>query len=71
MKLVVDAEKCQGHARCVMILPEVFDTDDLGYAFLCDELRPGMEDKARQAIANCPEQAIHIADDETVQEEMK
>lgn len=64
MHVHVDAGKCQGHNRCYAIAPELFDVDDLGNA---DELDDGtvpfeLEDKARLAVANCPEYAISIAE---------
>ena len=66
MRVVVDSEKCQGHNRCYALAPDVFDVDDLGFAFaLFDgdvptELEPG----ARAAASNCPEYAITIHEDE-------
>ena len=64
MRVHVDAEKCQGHNRCYAIAPELFDVDDLGNAH---ELHDGevpaeLEDKARMAVANCPEYAISITE---------
>jgi len=64
MRVHVDAEKCQGHNRCYAIAPELFDVDDLGNAH---ELNGGvvpaeLEDKARMAVANCPEYAIEITE---------
>ncbi len=64
MRVHVDPDKCQGHNRCYALAPELFDVDDLGNAF---ELNDGvvpveLEDKARLAIANCPEFAILIVD---------
>jgi ferredoxin len=46
------------------LAPELFDVDDLGNAFeLNDGIVPaGLEDKARLALANCPEFAITIED---------
>jgi ferredoxin len=65
VKIAVNAEKCQGHARCIAILPEVFDTDEMGYAFAIDGggVPAATEAKAREAAVNCPEQAIEIIDD--------
>ena len=62
MQVHVDAKKCQGHNRCYALAPEIFDVDDYGQAF---ELNNGnvpvaLEDKARLAVANCPEFAITI-----------
>ena len=62
MRVQVDQAKCQGHNRCYAIAPEVFDVDDFGTAFaLHDGVVPaGLEDKVRNAAANCPEFAIVI-----------
>ncbi|WP_238553428.1 ferredoxin [Mycobacterium colombiense] len=52
---------CQGHSRCHAAYPELFDIDDEGTAFVTVEnIPPGWEDRAHNAIANCPERAIHI-----------
>ena len=62
MRVRVDREKCQGHNRCYALAPELFDVDDLGYAFELDggEVPGDLEEKARLAVANCPEYAISI-----------
>jgi len=65
MKVQIDADKCQGHNRCMMFAPDVFDTDDYGFAFVQrpDEHLPAdAEGRVRQAEANCPEMAITIND---------
>jgi ferredoxin len=61
MKIRVIADKCQGHARCYGLAPEIFDVDDYGQAsVIVDEVPEGLEEKARLAVANCPEYAIEI-----------
>lgn len=62
MKISVDAELCQGHARCFAQAPELFDLDDeLGHSVvLLEEVPPEYEKAARAAVANCPERAIQI-----------
>lgn len=62
MRVRVDTAKCQGHNRCYALAPELFDVDDYGNAHeLNDGVVPtGLEDKARLALANCPEYAISI-----------
>jgi ferredoxin len=62
MRVHVDAEKCQGHNRCYSLAPELFDVDDLGFASEKSngDVPPQLEDKARMAVANCPEFAISI-----------
>jgi ferredoxin len=56
----VDPEKCQGHNRCYALAPELFDVDDYGNASELNDgsVPTGLEDKARLAVANCPEHAI-------------
>lgn len=63
-RVEVDQEKCQGHNRCYSLAPELFDVDDLGTASARgDGLVPDdLVDKARRAVANCPEFAITITE---------
>ena len=65
MKICVDEDKCQGHNRCMTVAPELFDVDDYGYASAANSgiVPPGEEEKARLAIANCPEFAIEIVEE--------
>ena len=61
MRVTVDADRCEGHARCWAVCPEVFDLDDEGHAVvLVDEVPPEIEGKARDAVRNCPERAIEL-----------
>ena len=61
MKDSVDPHRCQGHARCWEICPEVFDLDEEGHASVIVDVVPvELEDKARQAVINCPERAITV-----------
>ena len=63
MRIHVDAEKCQGHNRCYALAPELFDVDDYGNAVVIGDgtVSPDLEEKARLAVANCPEFAITIS----------
>ena len=64
MKLHIDADACTGHGRCYVLAPEVFEPDDEGHSVgLFDEIPDELLDKARLAVANCPESAITITDD--------
>jgi ferredoxin len=60
MKLNFDRSLCQGHNRCYLLAPEIFDVDDDGYAVLLidGEIPEGLEAKAQLALDNCPEYAI-------------
>ncbi|MDO8307243.1 MAG: ferredoxin [Actinomycetota bacterium] len=62
MKIVVDLDICQRHARCCLSVPEVFELDEAGlltyHATVDDELRDAVE----EAVDGCPTQAIRILD---------
>jgi ferredoxin len=62
MRIKVDTEKCEGHNRCFVVARELIELDDSGYAHeIGDGAVPaGLEEKARLAVTNCPEQAISI-----------
>jgi ferredoxin len=64
MRVMVDTERCQGHNRCYALAPELFDVDDYGTAVVKGDgtVPPGLEDKARLAVANCPEYAVSVED---------
>ncbi len=72
MKVLIDQQRCMGHGRCYAIQPEMFEpVDDDGHSgFLLDEVPTGDADllaKVTEVSANCPEQAITIAESECVQ----
>ena len=60
MRVKVDGSKCQGHNRCFALAPELFELDDYSYSHERNQgvVPPELEEKARLAIANCPERAI-------------
>jgi ferredoxin len=62
MRVILDNDKCQGHGRCYGLSPELFDTDDEGYAVLkvTGDVPAHLEEDARIAADNCPEYAITI-----------
>ena len=62
MRVTVDSEKCQGHNRCFALAPELFNVDDYGTAVVIGDgsVPAELEEKARLAVANCPEFAIGI-----------
>lgn len=65
MKIKYNRDACQGHNRCYMLAPAIFDTDDEGYAILLLDgtVPPELEEKAQLAADNCPEYAIEIVAD--------
>ncbi len=62
MRIVYDRDACQGHNRCYLLAPELFDVDDEGYAVLRVEgqVPSDLEKKAQLAADNCPEYAITL-----------
>ena len=62
MRVAVDADRCEGHARCWAICPEVFELDEEGHAVVTlPDVPAELEDKAREAATNCPERAITVS----------
>jgi len=64
MKVRVDSERCQGHARCAALAPELFALDAMGNAHALGDgsVPAALADKAYLAQANCPEFAIEVND---------
>lgn len=61
MKLLVDSTLCQAYGLCQDPAPELIGTDEWGYAqLLVKEVPPGMEDRAREAAAACPQAALRL-----------
>jgi len=62
MQLHLDNAKCQGHGRCYALAPDLFDSDDEGYAVLkvAGDVPAELEGAAVLAADNCPEFAIEL-----------
>jgi ferredoxin len=65
LKIRVDREKCQGHARCKSLAPELFDLDEFGNARERGDgsVPAGLEGRAWLARSNCPEIAIEVIEE--------
>ena len=65
MRVKVDGDKCQGHNRCYAVAPELFALDEYGYSHEKEDgtVPKELEEKARLAVANCPERAIEAVSD--------
>ena len=66
LKVKVDPDKCQGHARCAALAPELFVLDELGNAREAGDgtVPEALIEKAYLAKSNCPELAIEIIEDQ-------
>ena len=62
-KLLLDSDRCQGHNRCHVIVPELISVDDLGFAQVRGDgaVPVALADKARLAVRNCPEFALRVS----------
>jgi ferredoxin len=59
MILTIDLTRCQGHGRCALINPDLFEVSDDGYGVVLNPTPVGDAfADAERAIGNCPEQAI-------------
>ena len=63
LRVSVAADRCQGHNRCCLTAPELFEADEEGNARARGDgvVPPGLERKARLAVSNCPEHAVRLA----------
>ena len=59
MKVEVSHDRCEGHGKCQMAAPEVFELrdDDLSHV-LIDDVPESLRAKVDKAVRLCPRQAI-------------
>jgi ferredoxin len=58
----IDRDRCQGHGRCAMLAPQVFDLDDDGIGEVLVDPVPAEDlGDVREAALNCPESAITLS----------
>lgn len=59
MKVIVNADMCEGHAKCVAAAPEVFELgDDEVSRVLLPDIPENLKASVDKAIRLCPRQAI-------------
>ena len=63
MKITIDHSLCEGHAKCMDRVPEVFEVrdDDRSYV-LSDSIPTDLEEAVRRAASVCPRAAISVED---------
>ena len=62
MRVHVDDDRCKGHGTCCGLCPEVFELTRHGYAVTrVSEVPEQAHDQVREAVHQCPEGAITIA----------
>jgi ferredoxin len=61
LKVVANRSACCGYGVCAEICPEVFQLDDNGIVVLVTDTVPaGLEEKAREGAAACPQNALEV-----------
>lgn len=61
MRVIASKEKCQGHARCNDVFPDLFPQDDEGFIAVDSvDIPAGREADGRRAVVSCPERALSI-----------
>jgi ferredoxin len=57
----VDLTRCAGHGMCTLLLPELVDLDQWGYAVMERSVRDAVDARrARRAVRACPTQALRM-----------
>ncbi|MBL8380819.1 MAG: ferredoxin [Burkholderiales bacterium] len=61
-RVAIAADRCQGHNRCCLVAPELFESDDDGNARVIGDgsVAEAQLPKAKLAVANCPEHAVRL-----------
>ncbi|MUL83372.1 MULTISPECIES: ferredoxin [unclassified Mycolicibacterium] len=63
-KVHVDFDLCESNGVCMGIIPEVFELDDQDFLHILQEdVTPENEAQVREAVRQCPRQAISIVDE--------
>lgn len=60
--LAIDSDRCQGHAICYLLAPDLFEVDDEGRGSVTRAALESDADQAQAAVAidRCPERAISL-----------
>jgi ferredoxin len=61
-RVSIDEQRCQGHGRCALIAPEVFDVDASGAGrVVAGEVPDAGLGEVMEAVRGCPEDAIAVS----------
>ena len=63
LKVIAKRSACCGYGVCAEICPEVYQLDDNGIVVLATDTVPaGLEEKAREGAAACPQNALEVVE---------
>jgi ferredoxin len=69
MKILVNRQRCTGHARCNATAPKLFHLDADGYIDMDSfQVDPADEALAKRGARACPERALKAVDDDSDRE---
>ena len=61
-RVSTDLERCQGHGKCVIECPEVFDADEQGFVVVrAEEIPDSLRAAVQRCVDDCPEGALGVA----------
>jgi ferredoxin len=64
LKVVANRSACCGYGVCAEICPEIYLLDENGIVVLAtDTVPPGLEERAREGAAACPQNALEIIEE--------
>jgi len=64
LRVIADRSACCGYGVCAEICPEIYQVDEIGIVNLLQEIVPeGLEAKAKEAAAACPQSALRVAEE--------
>ena len=59
--VAADPGRCQGHGKCVIDCPEVFDADEQGYVVVrAGEIPDSLRAAVQRCVDDCPEGALGV-----------
>jgi ferredoxin len=60
-KVSADLDRCQGHGKCMIECPEVFDSDEQGYVVVrIRDIPDALRGAVQRSVEDCPEGALHL-----------
>jgi ferredoxin len=63
MRVVVDFDRCESNALCMVSAPEVFEVRDDNFLYVLQEEPPEeLREQVEEAVRGCPTQAISLID---------
>jgi ferredoxin len=64
MKMVVQVDRCCGHARCATVAADIYVLNDIGYLDTpLIEVPEGEEALAQRGMRACPERCISVLEE--------